>query len=241
MKIGNKKIILKNILIVILMLFVLVIIIIVGIKKIPFKKIDIDTWTSFVGDLLGAVISGLVTFIALKITMSNEKKKSIEDRRMSILPYLSYYIVDDKYIEDNKVEKILSDPLVIELKSSKNEKTTRMCKFNLIIENLGLGLAIEPKIDFVYYDGIGRFILSRGKTIINIGDKSVISLNVVFPDEGVDMMTLRIGYFNLIRDYYQQDVEISFRISYRNELGEFENDGVDYEPVICRIGKSKVI
>lgn len=243
MKIGNKKNILKKLLMVILGLFVLVSVII-GIKKIPFKQIDKNTWIAFGGDLLGAVISGLVTFVALKITIDNEKNKGIEDRRMSILPYLSYYIVDDNYIEENKVEKRLVAPVAIIPKSSKNEKELRMGRFNLIIENLGLGIAIEPRLYKVYYDGQKSVHFTRNNTIINIGEKCVISLDAILPDKEVSIIILTIEYFNLIRDYYEQEVVINFQgrtVSYKDTSGESKSYTTDYKAVISQIKKPKVI
>lgn len=259
MKIDNIKAIFKYlgyIILGLLSLFSIIFIInSIIITEAPFKVAQDNDWISFWGSLLGAIVSGIFTFIALKITIRNENKKRIEDnrlieiqrledRRMEILPYLSYYIVDDKYIEDNKVEKQLKTPLFITPKSSTVGKVSIDCKFNLIIENLGLGVAVEPRIDKIYYDGIKDTQLARNNTTISVGESSVMNFKVVYPNKAVSMMTLTIGYFNLIRDYYEQDVVIDFQgipVLYKDELGNIEKTKMNYKPVILEIKKPTII
>ena len=189
------------------------------ITKAPFEVAQSNDWIGFWGGVLGAILSGVITFVVLKITINNENQKRkedrnlidsqrLEDKRMSVLPYLNYTIVDSKYIEKNKIEKELKTPLVITPKSVKVGEITTDCSFNLLIENLGLGVGIEPRIDKVYYDGITNTQMARNKTMLSVGDSAVMKFRVSYPDEGVCPITLKIGYFNLIRDYYEQEVVI---------------------------------
>lgn len=40
-------------------------------------------------------------------------------------------------------------------------------------------------------------------TVLNIGEKAFIALSVVTPKDNEHESTLRVGYFNLLRDYYE--------------------------------------
>lgn len=225
------------------------------ITKAPFEVAQDNNWISFWGSLLGSILSGIFTFIVLKITINNENKKRTEDlkrlelqrlddKRMSILPCINYCIIDNKYIETTRIEKELVTPLLLELTTS-NDKTCNInCKFNLLIQNLGLGGIIEPRIDKIYYNGITDTQLARNKFMLKVDESALLRFNVSFSKQDVCSMTLKIGYFNLLRDYYEQDIVIDFQgvpIIYKNEFDKIDSVDMEYTPYILEIKKPKLI
>lgn len=221
----------------------------------PFKVAQDNDWIGFWGSVLGSILSGVITFIVLKITINNEDRKRkedrkmldeqrLEDKRMSVLPYLNYTIVDDKYIQENKIENELETPLWVSPKSENDGDVNIDCNFNLLIENLGLGIAIEPRLDKIYYDGMTNTLMARNKTILGVGNSAVMRFRVVYPNEGVDQMTLKIGYFNLIRDYYEQEVIVHFQgkmVFIKDKDRNISKGKIVYEPVILSIEKPQII
>ncbi|EJT6495329.1 hypothetical protein QTH34_03805 [Clostridium perfringens] len=259
MKKINKKHIFKYLVYiglgVISLLLVVLIINFIMVKGVPFEVAHNSDWIGFWGSLLGAILSGIITFIVLKVTIDNENKKRLQDRklieeqrlddrRMSILPYLNYTIVDDSYIKQQKIEKSLEAPLIILPKSFEVGEIKTDCQFNLIVENLGLGVAVEPRIDKIYYDGIEDTQMARNNTILAIGDKAKMNFRLIFPKEGVGLLTLKFGYFNLLKDYYQQDIIIAFteipHITV-NESKKIESTKMEYNPEVLEISKPKII
>ena len=221
----------------------------------PFKVAQDNDWIGFWGSVLGSILSGVITFIVLKITINNEDRKRkedrkmldeqrLEDKRMSVLPYLNYTIVDDKYIQENKIENELETPLWVSPKSENDGDVNIDCNFNLLIENLGLGIAIEPRLDKIYYDGMTNTLMARNKTILGVGNSAVMRFRVVYPNEGVEQMTLKIGYFNLIRDYYEQEVIVHFQgkmVFIKDKDRNISKGKIVYEPVILSIEKPQII
>jgi len=228
------------------------------ITKAPFKVAQDNNWIGFWGGVLGAVLSGIITFIVLRITIDNENKKRIkdmeviesqrlEDKRMSVLPYLNYTIVDDKYIKENNIVKELETPISIDPKLDEDDlkelygKVRNIdCKFNLLIENFGLGASIEPRLDTIYYDGLTITLMARNRTMLRLGDSSVMKFSVNYPKGKVCPMTLKIGYFNLIRDYYEQDIVVGFQgipVFIKGKDGNIIETKMEYEPIIASISK----
>lgn len=222
----------------------------------PFNIAQNNDWISFWGSVLGSILSGGITFVVLKFTIDNENKKReedkklidlqrLEDKRMSVLPYLNYTIVDDKYIEENKILKELSTMLVVYpngrekiIETGELREIKIDCNFNLLIENLGLGVSMEPRLDKIYYDEITDTQLDRNMTLLSVGDSTIMKFKITYPEEGVCPMTLKIGYFNLIRDYYEQDVVIDFQgspIFYKDINGIIYKVEMEYKPLILKV------
>lgn len=200
------------------------------ITEAPFEVAQDNDWIGFWGGLIGSILSGIITLIVLKITINNEdekrkndkleiEKQRLEDRRMSVLPYLSYYIDTS----DKLIEKELRSPILITpnnyaenirnyTDSNGVVRKDKMCKIKLIVENLGLGIAIDPSIVEIKYDGLTNRSIHAFKNmvILNIGEKSVISTSVCIADDTSQTLSIKIGYFNLLRDYYEQQIKIGF-------------------------------
>lgn len=220
-------------------LFVVVFLINVLIRtEAPFKVAQDNDWIGFWGGIVASILSGIITFIVLKITIDNESTKRLEDKReiefqrledkrMSIIPYLTYYIADDT----EQITKKLKSPLMISPKNNygyTNEDglidKNKIARFTLVIENTGLGVAIEPSIKRIMYDGITNMSsgVFRNLTTLNMGEKAIIDFRVIGTEENTSDLTIKIGYFNLLRDYYQQEIVIGLggTVFYDQEKGK---------------------
>lgn len=222
------------------------------ITKAPFDVAQDNDWIGFWGGILGSIISGVITFIVLKITIDNEnqkrnndkletEKQRLEDKRMSILPYLNYYV--DK--SDEHISKELKSPIIVMPKFDSNDLSKykdengcmdeeKVCNVKLVLENLGLGIAIEPSICRIEYDGIKDNSAGTYKniTILNTGEKGVIRFKVCLADDKSNLLKIKIGYFNLLRDYYEQEIELDFEpyfVFQKGEDGRIVGSKVKYE------------
>lgn len=246
---------LKYIILSILVLFLLVLIInFIMVKGVPFKVAQDNDWIGFWGGLLGAILSGIITFIVLKVTIDNEnikrandikliEEQRLDDRRMSVLPYLNYTIVDNEYIESKKIKKYLETILILTPKTFDVRHFKIDCQFNIVIESLGPGLVLEPRIVEIYYDGQVNKLMARNNIVLSDRDKARIEFNLVFPEK-LCKMKLKLGYFNLLRDYYEQEVVIGFQgmpILMKNELEEIVKTEIKYSPKILEINRPQII
>ncbi len=88
----------------------------------------------FAGSLLSAVLTGLITFVALHFTFENERKKSQLDKELQIMPYLSL-----TFISDGKETK----PCIFDFTINPTGNNRNSYRPLYKITNVGLGPAIE--------------------------------------------------------------------------------------------------
>lgn len=201
-----------------------------------------NDWIGFWGGILGSGISGIITFIALKITIDNENKKRHEDKRMEVMPYLSYicektteYIkVDQEYMESKDICGIIHNMCLLctqDTKRSKEEDGYPLdIQIILVIENLGVGIAIEPRVVSIEYFGEVITPVDERKIVLGQGKRGIVEMLVTLPkEEGYDFdrecpkAKLVIGYFNVLRDYYEQEVEILMSLGMVPKDGNWSN------------------
>jgi hypothetical protein len=209
------------------------------------SNISNENWVSFLGSYVGSIVSGFFTFLVLYITIQHEKKKSenaraeieqqrLEDKRLSILPFLSYKIIDDLKVKEIE-NKLHSDPYYhskdYEIKAG---IVNTDIDFNVCLENLGLGIALEPRLVRVDFGGLKNMSLAENILVLNINEKAFLRFGVVLPKGEVDIMKLKIGYYNIFRDYYEQDLSIEFEPVIQLIQGYNNNivgQGIKYESV----------
>ncbi|MDB8802754.1 hypothetical protein PN294_11175 [Romboutsia sp. 1001216sp1] len=216
------------------------------ITKAPFEVAQGNDWIGFWGSVLGSSIGGVITFVVLKITINHENEKREDDKRMSVLPYLDYKIVSDEYINQNvKHKNILTS--INKYYPTCNINICAEDRFNmelkLFIENLGLGIAIKPRLDRINYRGgyndkFGTW--ARNTTSIGVGNSGIIEINLTMDvrEKNIEPMELVVGYFNLRMDYYEQKIKIGF-FSVRSPIEA--NKVVGYKPIIKNISKPIII
>lgn len=201
------------------------------ITEAPFEVAQSNDWIGFWGGVLGSILSGVITFVVLKITIENENKKRekdmeilenqrLEDKRMSLFPYIKYSIVEDKDLEKINIEKVLDTPFFIDPNLTQEEYKLKYgnvgevsidYKFNLVLKNIGLGIIIDPRLVEIHYDGVTTKTMGRNNTVIDVKDNALMKFCVNYPKDYICPMTIKVGYFNLLGDYYEQDVIINFQ------------------------------
>lgn len=218
------------------------------ITKAPFRVAQDNDWISFWGSILGAIISGIITFIVLKITINNENEKRLEDKRLSICPYLTYsfeYENCQEYFESNcNEENRLETPLVIKPKDSGIDK---YYQFILIMKNLGLGTCVKPKINKIYYGEKNNPNISNDEIAINVNDNAFADFKILYLNSNEDLgqLSLVINYYNLLRDYYEQEITIDFTLASIedtiNEERKLLNRKFSMKPYISKVSQAKII
>ena len=190
------------------------------------KKEDVGSFLGF----LGSVIGGAMTLIGVWWTIDNQEKlrkkeldeleeRRKDDRRVSVAPFLSYDV--DK--ENIKTEKEIPGPLYLSPKrqdgsdSDTDSKKIEMdLNTQLIVHNVGLGLAINTHILEIYYDDTTTRLGYNTNIYLNINEKATIHLNFVFPEMNKLQkmnMKMKLGYYNILNDFYEQTVNIRFIIT----------------------------
>lgn len=216
------------------------------ITKAPFEVAQGNDWIGFWGSVFGSSIGGIITFIVLKITINNENDKREDDKRMSVLPYLDYKIVSDEYINQNVTHKnVLTSINKYYPKCNINisDEDRFNMELKLFIENLGLGIAIKPRLDRINYSGgykdkFGTW--ARNTTSIGVGNSGIIEINLTMDvrEKNIEPIELVVGYFNLRMDYYEQKIKIGF-FSVASQIEA--NKVAEYHPIIKNISKPIII
>lgn len=248
---NNKKVEWKNIgyifiIGIIIILFLVYLVNLMIRTEAIFEVAQDNDWISFWGSVLGSSIGGIITFIVLKITINNENDKREDDKRMSVLPYLDYKIASDEYINQNITHK----NALISISEYHPTCNINICaedifnlKFKLFIENLGLGIAIKPRLDRIDYnhgheEKPGTW--TRNNASIGVGNSGMIEINLTMDlrEKNIEPMELVVGYFNLRMDYYEQKIKIGFfSVASQIELNKVGG----YHPIIKNVSKSIII
>lgn len=176
------------------------------------KKSGVGDLVSFIGNVVGALIGGGFTFIALGLTIRNERKKEDKTQRLSFKPYICYEVLP---LNSNKACK---NTFIVDLtKQNFNKANYGTKKVNILIKNLGLNSALNFNIYRICYkDKISDFYSNQ---IIRVDDEVLLSFEVNF---GIDMVEYRkqeysseikftVIYNDHLENYYEQDVKITIK------------------------------
>lgn len=216
-----------EILIIIILLITINIILVI---KAPFKVAQNSDWIGFWGSVLGSVVSGMVTFTALKITIDDENSKRKEERSYAIMPYINYTVI--KKDEFNKFNSLKSIGDFIDI-SSKNlkylKKYAPIFNFKLKLENLGLGPAIKFKVKALNYENSeSKFVHHEKFQILYVRESAILEFKIYADEEVIvitnkgdrteikgygEEATIIVSYCDLINNNYEQEIEIKFNCS----------------------------
>lgn len=214
--------------------------------KAPFEVAQSNDWIGFWGSVLGSSIGGVITFVVLKISINHENEKREDDKRMSVLPYLDYKIASDEYINQNVIHKNVLTSInkyypTCDINICDEDRFNM--EFKLFIENLGLGIAIKPRLDRINYsngynDKFGTW--ARNTTSIGVSNSGIIEINLTMDvrEKSIEPMELVVGYFNLRMDYYEQKIKIGF-FSVASPIEA--NKVAGYHPIIKNVSKPIII
>lgn len=235
--------------------------------KIPVLSSQNNDWIGFWGSLFGSTISGIVTFIALKITIEHENQKMqkdkqieeerrIDDKRMSIYPYFVYSVNDKNSKRFKRLSSVSVTPKKYMDDLQPGDAVIPDFSFNLFITNLGLGSAIMPRLSIIQFDNKTSGHSQRyNYSILNIKQTTYINIEVKWPNVDINIrpedlppdfgiLKLKIFYDNILQDRYEQEIEILLNqaLAQTIENGEVVDQYAYFEePIIRNITKPKIV
>lgn len=192
-------------------------ILIIIILAINWKSIK-GEWIGFWGSIIGSILGGIVTLLALRKTIKSETIARNEDRRFQVIPYLKYNVTPDKpnsklwrniYVEPN--HKIVEEVI------KANTTYKHDLSFYIDIENVGMNSAVNLSILRIEYCGITNYSYIDYK-IMKVGEKIHLAFDVLInfggklsineEDTGIEPIKIKLAYTDLLENYYEQDIEI---------------------------------
>ncbi len=168
--------------------------------------------------ILQSILSGIITFLALYATIKHENKVRkeeirlnealrLEDFRTTIYPLLSYSIKSECNLDKTIQAGLFHIPKSYKYNSNGEIKSD--LRFNIVVKNIGLGVAISPCVLSIYYDNQSIAISDRGSFPLNLNEEACIPLSFVLPiEQKVQTIKIKLGYYNLRKDFYTQDLTL---------------------------------
>lgn len=176
------------------------------------KESGVGDLVSFIGNVVGALIGGGFTLIALLLTIRNERKKEDKTQRLNYKPYMSYEVLP------LNINRELKNTFTVDLtKQNFNKFNYVTKKVNILIKNLGLNSALNFNIYRICYkDKISDYYSNQ---IIRVDDEILLSFEVNF---GIDIINYKkqeysseikftVIYNDHLENYYEQDVKITIK------------------------------
>ncbi|MFV0515791.1 MAG: hypothetical protein ACK5MV_00125 [Aminipila sp.] len=196
---GNKKyIIVRNIIVCIIIIVAPFILNFIGKCLKPYTSFFISDSSGWLG-FLGGYIGGIFTLFGVLLTIYFNQKQLLDDKRLSVIPYLNFSIKpnDDEEKHNNRLE------LNILFYSCKTYEKEDKISFLLEVENLGIGNALDIYIPRVWSCENSR----TDKQSVAINNKKVfyIELNDPFVTT-LPEIKFDIFYTDLIGNNYKQNV-----------------------------------
>lgn len=215
-------------------------------------------WTVFLGSYIGALIGSITTLIGVIITLNFTREETNENRRLSLVPYLVYFM-HEKRLETKHDIHILH---IVD----KNENT--YVNTTVSIKNLGMGPLLNLRIYNMSYNkkSLDNNELSSQNSILEkdsewlmlidlrirldeIKNETLIktppgSLTEYVPPldiKGNGILSFNIGYEDLIGNKYEQDIEITMLIGCENKPNRIEWEYSTPELRLSKIGESRII
>lgn len=204
------------IIIVTIVFSIIISVIISSVAPFGIKVAQDNNWIGYFGNIIGALIGGLVTFYGLYITIRYEREKEEDNRRLQVIPYLKYSYIDYSEVKDKDQ---FQNSMWINISPKCNDIKLLDCnsgaKGYVIIENIGLCSAVEVNVLEILYDGIHQYGLHEINTI-EVGKNGVLDLTITPPPKGElekdntqrrDIKII-VGYSDLLGNYYEQTIEL---------------------------------
>ena len=235
---GKK--ILKLIMIVIVSISIISAIIILLIN---WKSIE-GEWIGFWGSIIGSILGGVVTLVALRKTIKSETIARNEDRRLQVIPYLQYNIIQDNIIQEELKSKLWSYILlqpnskIVEEVIKPGTEYKIDLNFCMVIENVGMNSAVNLSILEIKYCGITDYSYIDYK-IMKVGEKIHLNfavlvnyngkLNINKESCGSTPIRIKLAYTDLLENYYEQDIVLGCYWSAIQYIDEETNVKIDIE------------
>lgn len=199
-------------------LVIIVVLLVLGIISISirYKIISIPEWLGFTGSFLGAIIGGMITFLGVYITLKKSDEDRKNDKMDEIRPYLTLKVnnigalneKDGIWVENRKV--------------AKDSKECEKQQAVVIVKNVGLDSAVNIKCN-------GEYLAAA----IEKGEKLEKGINYTYNkgEQDNNEIYLRFTFNDLRENQYEQ--EMIFELE-KNERSEFNEKGVQKSPKLIQ-------
>ncbi len=175
-------------------------------------------WIGFWGSIIGSILGGIVTLVALRKTIKSETIARNEDRRLQVTPYLQYNITQDEP-ESQLWRDINLEPNIKIVDEVIRPGTSYKPDlfFYIDIENVGMNSAVNLSILEIKYCGITDCSYIDYK-IMKVGEKIHLSFRALVnykgkfsinrDDSGRVPVEIKLAYTDLLENYYEQDISV---------------------------------
>lgn len=211
-----KKIVKNHKCLVILVIIVVLLVLgIIGIS-IRYKIISIPEWLGFTGSFLGAIIGGMITFLGVHVTLKKSDEDRKNDKMDEIRPYLTLKVETIGFL--NEKDRIWVENRKVAKDSNECENQQAIA----IIKNVGLDSAVNIKCNGTYL-----------ATAIEKGEESKKAINYTYNkgEQDNNEIYLRFTFNDLRENQYEQ--EMIFELE-KNERSEFNEKGVQKSPKLIQ-------
>lgn len=178
--------------------------------RMPGAKGTSDVWIGFFGSYIGSLITGLVTvFVFIKTTKyykdkdERDDKVQIEQRRLSLLPYMNVVNIgaEDDILDTNIYRFTVDDEDIIK------------CRLPFEITNVGLGNAVQVEYKCINTKNSVTNLKANSCLQINKPMKLIFYISYskkdLYVNNKVVEQTIRISFRDLLGNNYKQDINIS--------------------------------
>jgi len=174
-------------------------------------------WSTFGVETTAALISSAVTIAVFIMTIRNEfrkikidevknRKQLLEDKRLSVQPYLCYDIIENKLGKSFKYIFLLVAKE--KRKSPPNYDIKDLIYCRMSIYNGGIGIALEIKLKTVRYDEQDFRPLQIPYRIC-VSEIISIEFEMILPSRDTTLY-LTVEYRDIYRNLYVQNLSISY-------------------------------
>lgn len=170
-----------------------------------------------IASLLGGLLSGLVTLLALLITIKHENNIRTDSERLKLMPYLKIKIFKESIkLSYEKINKIYIN----------NTKEPTNFKIYISFENIGLGNIRN----LAFFECNNKYRNGLELGVLKIGEFIFLEINICKKDSIIDnnliIDRIKLAYEDLLGNYYEQYFTIKYGIS-KGEYYYIDNDLVE--------------
>ena len=189
-------------------LAVLVLAIVITIRV---KATDFTGWLGFLGSFLGAIIGGVITISGVAITLQDSDDNRKKDKIDEIRPFL---VLEATHIGSLEGDKIKAE----NRKKPQDSRCVDEQRLGVTIKNVGLDSAVNIKCN-------GEYLTAA----IEKGEKLERGINYTYNkgEQDNNEIYLRFTFNDLRENQYEQ--EMIFELE-KNERSEFNEKGVQKSP-----------
>lgn len=190
-----------------------------------FKIAHDNEWIGYYGSIAGSIISGIVTFLGIYITIRYEKDKDLDTKRLQVYPYIKYSLINiiDSLTSGNYEDYIdINVDLDLRKKNKGSRRRFSRCCY-IDFKNIGLCPAINVKIIEFRCRSFSTHIRDNIDSI-EVNSNNGYCITTFLPEyleeeKNISYsmpIKIKVEYSDLLNNYYFQDLELL--IEWRKDL-----------------------